>query len=215
MPLADASKTHVEAVVVGLMTAAGGISVPTVNVFHFRRTTFVNVFSKGAFEAAFQTNIMASIKAALNIRWNHTMTRVRCINDADDPYQDTIYTETGAITGDSLPSDQSAYLLLRSGVRGRNYRGNKHLGPMSESDTTTTSDIFNGGAMTRLAAIGTALVAGFTTGAPVVTYVPCIVSRKGSQTKTNPTTVVSNDVIQVLVNKRVGSMKRRKITSVY
>lgn len=215
MPLADAAKIHVEAVVCGLMTAAGGISVPTINVFNFRRTTFVNVFSKGAFEAAFHTNIMAVIKAALNIRWTHTMTRVRCLNDADDPYQDTVYSGAGVITGDSLPSDQSAYLLLRTALRGRAARGNKHLGPMSESDTTTTSDIFNAGALTRLAAIGTALVAGFTTGAPVVTYVPCVISRKNSQLKTNPTTVVANDIIQVLVNKRVGSMKRRKITSVY
>src|SRR6185295_6259997 len=139
---------------------------------------------------------------------------VRYVNDALDAPTEFSNADEGAITGDRLASFATAYLLMRTAVRGRSYRGSKHLGPFSETDVThaTGCDIFNAGAVTRLTTICTAIQAGFTDSTGNI-WVPCILSRKNSQLTENPTIVVTNDVIQTVPNKRVGSEVRRKAPS--
>lgn len=214
MPIPDADKIHIEASVVGLMAAGGSSAVDVVNVFHYRRTTFVAVFNKVSFEAAFHTKILTPLLAMLNARYTHNLTRVRILDDPTDPYLDTTHTGVGAIAGDSLPSVATAYMAIRTALRGKRYRGAKQFGPMSESDTTTNGDVFNAACLTRLGTMANALDDSITDGDGNV-YNPCIFSRFLSTFPPNPVNVVSNDITQVLVRKTIGRLKRRAVKSVY
>lgn len=216
MPIPLNQVTHVEIQMRGLIDGGPGGSVKTNFVFVFRRTATAVDPAKAAINTAFQGIISAPIAAALNVDWAATTNAVRYVNDALDAPIEFTNSDVGAITGDRLSSFAAAYLLMRSAVRGRNYRGSKHLGPFSESDVThaTGCDIFNAGAITRLTTICTALLGGFTDSSGNV-WVPSILSRTLSQLQFNPTTVVANDAIQILPNHRVGSETRRKVKSIY
>lgn len=200
----------------GIISGGGAGEVRTNFVFHFRRLATAVDPTKAALDAAFQTNISVPIAAALNEDWEATVDSVRWVNDALDAPIEFANTDLGAITGDRLQSYATAYLLMRTAVRGRNYRGSKHLGPFSETDVTHASgcDLFNAAAVTRLTTICTAIQAGFTD-STTNTWVPCILSRSLSSLTENPTTVVTNDVIQILPNHRVGTEIRRKVPSLY
>lgn len=212
MPIPDNQKIVAEIVMRG-EAAAGGVDAVKMNfVFRFRRQAVAVAPSKSLLEAAFQTNIALPILAALNVRYTQSITDVRWLNDAQDPYQSFIRAVAGSITGDSLSTFQAAYLLHRTALRGKSYRGSKHLAPMSESDVG--DDVWNAGCLTRLATINTALLAGFTdTTTNSWTY--AIVAGEVSQLKFNPTTVVWEDVTQALVNTRIGSMRSRQVRSSY
>jgi hypothetical protein len=196
----------------GLMAAAGGNSVNTVFLYHFRRTAGTTTPSKSSINTRFEATIGAAVAAALNARWAATVNSIRRLNDALDANVDFSSALVGAISGDSMPSDQAAYIFCRTGVR--YYFGGKHYGPMSESDSTTTSDVFNSACLARLATIATALLAGFTDADGNV-WASSILATKDSVLSTNPVTIIANDVTQALVNHRVGSMNRRKVSSVY
>lgn len=200
----------------GIITGGGAGEVRTNFVFHFRRLATAVDPLKSPINTAFQTNIATPIAAALNEDWEATTNSIRFVNDALDAPTEFSSALEGAITGDRLASFATAYLLMRTAVRGREYRGSKHLGPFSESDVThaTGCDIFNAGAVTRLTTICTAIGAGFTD-STTNNWVPCILSRKLSELTENPTTVITNDVTQILPNQRVGSEVRRKAPSLY
>jgi len=200
----------------GIITGGGAGEVRTNFVFHFRRLATAVDPTKTALNTAFQTNIAADIAAALNEDWSGTVNSVRWVNDALDAPLEFTNTDEGAITGDRLQSYATAYLLMRTALRGREYRGSQHLGPFSETDVThaTGCDIFNAAALTRLTTICTSIASGFTD-ATTNNWVPCILSRKLSVLDENPTTVITNDVIQVLPNQRLGTEIRRKAPSLY
>ena len=215
MPIPANQVTHVEIHMKGAVTAAGSSQKLIDNVFVFRRTATVLAVPKAAIETAFNTNVVAPILLALNNRFTQSMNTVRYLNDATDYPLEVSQAGVGAIAGDSMPVSASAFILMRTGLRGKSYRGSNHLGPMSESDTTgATADLFNAAAQARLATVAAAILAGFTDGTGNV-WVPSIVSRIQSVLKTNPTTIVANDVISCLPNKRVGWMRHRRPTSVY
>jgi hypothetical protein len=199
----------------GVIGSGGSNTVNTNFVFHFRRSSVAVNPSKSALNTIFQSAISAKIALALNHGWEAALNDIRWVNDAEDAYVSFTNTDVGAITGDRLDSFTAAYLLFRTGLRGREFRGSKHLGPLSESDVTTTDeDIWNTGCLTRLAAINTALLAGMTDSTGNV-WNFTILSRSLSQLEVNPTDVIVNDVTATLVNKRSGSMLRRKVKSVY
>lgn len=197
--------------------AAGGSNAKNIAfVFHYRRAAVAVNPTKTALNTIFQANVAAPIVAALNVRYAATFNDVRWLDDAEDPYQPFASALVGAIAGDSMDTFSAAYILFRTAVRGRFARGSKHLGPMSEADSTGgTDDLFNAAALTRLGTVATAMLANLTDATGNI-WTPCVVSRKApAQYKVNPTTVVRNDVTQVLVNKRIGSMRKRKVASVY
>jgi hypothetical protein len=215
MPIPANQILHAEISLKGVIASGGSDVVNTNFVFHYRRTSTTVDPDKTALKVAFTAGPGAAIAAALNQRWSGSLNDIRWLNDATDPYLSIASALVGAITGDSLSTIEAAYLLHRTALRGRSYRASKHLAPMSESDVTTANeDIWNAGALTRLAAINTALIT------PLVdstgnTWVYGALSRKLSQLAKNPTTVVFNDVTAALVNKRVGTMRRRQVKSVY
>jgi len=215
MPIPDNQKQHAEIIIHGQISDGGSTVVNTQNVFHFRRTALTGTITKAAISSAFQTAIAAKLVLALNERWSQLRNSIRFINDALDQYQDFSNVNVGAITGDCLQSHSSIFILLRSGYRGRSWKGGKHFGPVSESDATSGGDdILNAGAITRFNTLAAAILAGFTDSNGQI-WVPFIVSRDGSVIDTNPTTVVGVDVTEVKLNKRVSSHRGRKVASVY
>lgn len=215
MPLADALKFHMEFVVKGIAASQGSTGKDVVNVFHFRRTSNVNVWSKLAAEVAFQGTIGTALEAALNVSYSHVSTDNRCLEDNTDAYLTTAVGNPGAIAGDRFPPNVSAFLFFRTGLRGREFMGRKFLGPMSESDSTApNADLWNAGAMTRLNALGTAILAGFTDANGNV-WKPVVLSRLNSDFTVQPAFLATQDVTAVLVNKRIGRFKRRTVKSVY
>jgi hypothetical protein len=216
MPIPDNDRFVYQIAMKGVIAASGSSSVNTANIFYFRRTSNINPISKTLINTAFQGAVGDVIAAALNLAWAGTVTQIRCMDDAEDPYADFSSAAVGAISGDRMPSYVTAFLNMRTGLRGRRFRGSKKLGPFSESDSTTAgSDVWNAGALTRITAIASAIAAGFIDGdgndwQPVVLCGPPL-----SQILVNPTTIRAEWVTQVLVNHRIGTLLRRKTKTLY
>jgi len=215
MPIPLNQVTTAEIVVRGLIASGGSNAVNTNFVFHYRRTAVAVNPTKIALHNAFQLGPMIPIAAALNVGWSAALNDIRWVNDAQDQYVSFANASVGAIAGDRLSTVAAVYLLFRTGLRGRAYRGSKHLGPFSESDVTAANeDLLNAAAQVRILAINTALAT------PLVdatgnTWNFTLLSRSLSQLTLNPTTVTVNDITQLLFNKRVGTMRRRQAASVY
>lgn len=206
------AQQYLECISYGYATAIGGSTKNIVNVYNFQRLATVNPVSKANIEAAFQTNIMVPVLAALSVSYTQTQNTVRFFDDALDA--PTSFTETGVggISGDRLPDYSAVTLQMKSTLRGRSYNGSKHFGPIAESDTL--GDTLVAGAVTRFNAIGSALVSGFTDSDGNL-WLPVIKSsRPPANYRTNPTLVLVQLVAGTRLNKSLGTMRRRKIRTV-
>jgi len=214
MPPAPVVFFTAEIVMKGAAAAAGGSSVPINNVYHFQRRSSANPLSAVNVEAAFDAAIAAPVLAFLNARYGQTTTDVRFLESTSSPVTTVARTGVGAIPNDSMASECVAYLNVRTQYRGKSYKGNKKYGPLSETDSTTTSDVLNAGAITRLGAIATALLAGFTdSDGNVWDY--GILSRSFSVLDANPVTIEWNKATLIQARHSIGGMDKRKIKSVY
>lgn len=203
-----------EIIMSGIMTAAGSTAIRVDNVFHYSRIANVVTPTKAALETAFQSAIATPLLALLNLRYTQTLTSIRWMNDPTDQALPFAESGVGVITGDSMPSENYAYILLRCGLKGGSYKGNKKIGPLSESDTTTASaDVLNAAAIARFATLQTALLAGITDGTPN-TWRLGVWSRMLQEQIVLPSIAIA-PVTTVLLNKRVSTMKKRKSASVY
>jgi hypothetical protein len=201
----------VEIVVRGFMAAGGSSITPAINVWNFRRTVLSSTLVKSQINTAFQAAIMAPLKLAANIRYTPSALTIRFIEDAVDFPQQFSIAGVGNVATDSAPSDDSVVLYLQTGLRGRSYRGFKHLPGLNEIDTT--QDILTGAGLVRWQAVQAAVLAGFTDAGGNV-WVPSVVSRSLCQLKLNPTTVVANDVNAVSLDTVVGTMRKRKAAQI-
>jgi len=199
----------------GLVASAGSTTRYSEQVYHFRRSATIGTFDKSHIDTAFQAAIVVPCYAALNVRVTQQFNTVRVLNDALDAPQVFNHAVVGAIAGDSMATSVSAYIKGETGVRGRSYRGSKKLFPMSESDTTVaTDDLWNTGCLTRLGTYAAAWLAGFTD-SDGNTWTPVIVSRLLSQLRLNNVLITWNFLTSVAVRKTAGTMRRRKVASVY
>jgi hypothetical protein len=184
-------------------------------VWNYRRTATAVDATKVALVNAFIANVIPKIKLALNNRYTGTNITVRWLNDAQDAPSLTAEVGVGNVAGDGMTTANAAFMLFKTALRGRSYRGGKHMFPLSESNTTAgTEDLFNAGALTLFGDLATAALAQLTDATGNV-WNPCIVSRVLSQLKVNPTTVTANDVTSIAINKRIGTMRHRKVKTVY
>lgn len=215
MSIPDTDLHTAEIIMNGLIDSGGAGTIVTSNVFHYRRITTLTPVDKADLITAFNTNVGSVIAGVLNQRWNGTTVTARMIEDATDPPFIVPTTPPGGVSGDSMTSIDTVYILMKTPLKGKNYRGNKHFGPLSESDTTTPDeDILNNAAVTAWQAVADALKAVWSD-ATTNSWQPCILSRKLSQTRINPTTVITTDVLQCLLNKRIGRLRKRERKSVY
>lgn len=213
MAIPTTTNTVVEIVMKGIAAAAGSTAKNIANTYHFRRGASPLTLVKANIESAFQTAIGANVIALLNARYTQTFTSVRVVNDPLDQAVDFAEAGVGAISGDSMSSLDTAFCKIQTGIKGKLYRGNKKYGPMSESDSTTTSDVFNAGCIARFATLRTAFLAGFTDSDGNV-WVPVLYSRKNDLLVTKPI-VACADVTNFLLNKRIGKLSRREVVSAY
>lgn len=208
MPLPANQLKTLEVVIRGTIGAAGAGVTPAVTTLHYtRRTVAVNA-SKSAFNTAFAAGPLAALLAAANVRYTPNVVSLRFLEDANDVFQDFTVAGAGAIATDSLPSDQSIFTLFRTNLRGKSYKGGAHWALPSEIDTT--GDVLTGAGLGRWQALQTALAAAIVDATPN-TWDLQVVSRKLCQLRTNPTTVVTNQVTQVLLDINIGRMKTRKV----
>jgi len=212
MPISPALITTAEVSLVGRIGAGGSTTVNTRFVFHYRRTGTANPLAKAPLDTIFQANIAAPIIAMLNVRWTQLTNEVRWIDDAQDQAEPFTHVNVGAIAGDCLNSQAAVFVLFRTGLRGRSYKGGKHFGPFSETDVG--NDILLAPALARVQTVATALIA------PLVdsnanTWNLTVLSRNLSKLDKNPTTVVKNDVNLIKINQRIGRMNSRQVESVY
>lgn len=215
MPISPSLITNAELILNGTVASAGSSSRAVASVYHYKRTNTVNALSKSALQTAFLSACRSAITSALSVRYTGTNLSCRWLDDATDAPALVAETHPGGVAGDSMPLTNSAFLLFQTGLRGRSFRGSKHYFPIAESATTiATDDIFNAGMLTLLAAIGTALIANLTDANGNV-WQPCVMSRTLSQLRRNPTTVIANPITAILVAKRVGIMRHRRVKPVY
>lgn len=193
------------------LAAAGGSSKSIALTFTYRRIATTVDPTKAALAAAFLAGPYAAMLAAFNARWTSGSANIRWLNDALDPTVAVSLAGAGAIATDSAPSYCAVYMLMQTGVRGRRYRGSKHFPAVSEADTT--GDVLTGAGLTRWQAVQTALLAPLVDATPN-TWNPCVVSYSLSQLRTNPTTVASSDVTAIVLDLTLGTMRRRKSSTV-
>ena len=215
MPIPSNQINVAEVIMNGVVAAGGSNNRVAQFTFHYRRTAISPPLSKTALETVFNTSVAAPILLALNARFSQTTNTVRWVNDAQDAPVPVSRTGVGGVTGDSMPTIQAVFILFRTGLRGRSYRGSKHFFPLSESDTTgPNADVLNAGSIALWTTAITAM------GSPITDtsgniWVPTVLSRKLSQLRTNPTTVTTNDSTLLLLNKRIGRMRHREVRSSY
>lgn len=208
MAIPDANKINFMVHVYGIATDGGAGVKPAQNLFTFRRTSTSPAINKSALNTAFQTAIMTPLKAAMNVRYTPGSLTIRCLDDFNDVEQAFAVAGTGAIATDSLPTDGCVSMLLRTALRGRNYRGAKRFGPASEADTT--DDILTGGGLANWEAVRDALKADFID-ADGNTWRNTVVSRNLSVFTLLPiATVSAQDVTDCLLNLNIGTMRRRR-----
>jgi hypothetical protein len=195
----------------GVLAALGSSAKNVASIFHYRLSLIAAPPTKTALETAFQALVGAAFIAAANVRYTQQSTNVRWIDDATDPAQDFAEAGPGAIATDALPSDVSVAMLLRTGLRGRSFRGAKKFPAVNEIDTT--GDVLTGAGLARWQALQAAVFSNVTDALGNV-WVPSVLSRNLSILDTNPTTVIANDVTQVLLNKNVGTMRKRRVVTV-
>lgn len=211
IPVPDNLKTVAEVVTLATQAAGGSSITPSINVFHFKRQTTINVLSKVALKNIFVANIITPLLAAINIRYTLSNITIRWIDDATDAPAYFANAAVGAIGADSLPSDDAVFFYYKTGLRGRNFRGGKHFSPASEADTT--QDILTGAGLGRWQTLQTALAASLTDANGNI-WNPCVFSRDLSEIDINPTRVEANIVTQVLLDLNIGTMRRRRSVTV-
>lgn len=192
--------------IAGLVGVTGGGSKRIMNVFHYAKVTGGINPSPQSVAASFVTNVWSVIGPLLSVDYTGEFSTGRLLDDPLSTALTSTVPDDGAVTGDRLPVDMAAVYLLRTGTRGRNYRGSKHFAPLAES--ATTKDELNATAVTAWAAVTTALLLDLSVGGETLT--PCVVSKTLSQLTVGPTTIIGSLILDALLNKTVGTMRRRR-----
>jgi hypothetical protein len=207
---------YVEIVLKGNVAAAGSNTKPVYNVFHYRSASSV-MPSKVAIDTAFRAmGLVAAVVTMLQSRWVAEYLSYRWLDDANDSPMLIPVTATGAITTDSLPLDNAVVVRMVSGQKGRSGRGSKHYSPIAEIETT--GDVLSGSYLTAWQAIRDLHNSSFTEAGGNI-WVPTIISRIQNEQPVgrynlNPTEIISYDVLSVILNATIGTMRRRKTKTV-
>ena|SRR5436190_5821899 len=176
------------------------------NVYDFRRTTTGGSPVKTQIITAFKTLILTPLANCLSVSYVKQFIDIRFLDDVKDPVLTVADGVNGAVAGDSLPTLNNVLMQLKTGVRGRRYRGFKFYGPIAESHTLL--DYLTGAAITLWATFQTAYLAGFTDASGFV-WQPYLVSPKSSNLKTDPPIIVGNIINGTQVNAQLTKKTTR------
>lgn len=202
----------VEWSILGALTMAGDTGPKKCyNVFDFRRLDNGNPFSPANIHAALWAAIDGPLLAATVDAYAPIKTATRALDDPSALEVETATVGNGTLEEDPYASDDAVYMQLRSGFRGRSLNGSKHFGGMSEE--SIDAGYLNAGGVTLWDAVRDVLTTWSTAGqadADGNTWFLCIVSRLNSNLESAPCIFTGADVATVGLNKRIGTMGRRR-----
>jgi hypothetical protein len=197
----------VQIVVQGTVTETGGSGKNIFNVF----TYFQNPNQPGpptavAVANQFLAAVWAAFAPLISVAWTPTATMCRYLDITTNPLLAANAPMGGGKALPRLPSQQAVVTPFRTVLRGKNYRGSKHWGPIDTA--SVTSDELTAAAVTAWTAQLPNLSNNITVGGQ--TFSPCVVSRSLSQLARDPVTINGAAIATVLLNKTIGTMRRRK-----
>jgi hypothetical protein len=197
----------VQIIVQGTVPETGGSTKNIFNVF----TYFQNPNQPGpptavAVANQFLTQVWPGIAAQLSVAYTGTGTLARYLDITTNPALSGNIPANGAIALPRLPSQQAVVTPFRSSLRGKNYRGSKHFSPIPTA--SVTGDELTAGAVAAWQALLPSFIATMTVGGQ--TFSPCVVSRSLSQLAKDPVSIQGAVITQALLNKTIGTMRRRK-----
>ena len=119
-------------------------------------------------------------------------------------------TTAGVATGARLDTESAVSFVIRTALRGKSYRGSKRLGGvplgLTLGDRLTSTGVTDyKDYIAVMVPTGTQL-----TDVNGNIYVASVLSRKLSQLRVNPTTVINNQALTFQIQERIASMRRRK-----
>lgn len=197
----------VELVMTGVVTETGGSSKNIVNVFHYFQSPNVPSPPSAALVAQqFRAHPWADIAAQLSAAYVASNMTARYLDDATNQAIGTSLGASGAIALPRLSSAEAVVTPLQTGLRGKSFRGSKHFGVLPAA--SVVGDELTAGAEAAWLAVAAAMLTPLTVSGQ--TFVPCIVSKTLSQLRFNPTFIIAVPLTAVLVNKTIGTMRKRK-----
>jgi hypothetical protein len=197
-----------EIIIKGHYVATGTTVKNLANVFHYKYNSGgVSPGSASDLLTAFLAGPWAAISAQLTTAYVGDDSLCRRLDDALAQFISGGAPANGARATPRFPGDVAVAYLLRTPSRGKSFKGSKHFGPVAAADVV--GDEISGGAVAAWTAVGVSM-GNVLVGAGGTNYQPVILSRVLSQLRFNPTTLVGDVVNAVLLNKTIGTMRRRK-----
>lgn len=203
--------------IVSEVTARGSILPGTldsracVSVWHFARTTTVNPCVPANVAAAFATWYSGNLLSAQCDTFTLAEVGARMLDDPTSLEGISTVGDPGGNEDDLYAADTAVYFQLVTGLRGRSFLGSKHIGAPGESQIT--NGLLAGAGLTGWQAVQTAIgllsTTGFTDSDGNV-WKLIVLSKSLSTLDTIPPTLKYTAVTSVLLNKRIGTMGRRR-----
>lgn len=184
---------------------------PCVSVWHIARTTTVNPVDPNNVAAAFKTWYNANVIIRQAQQYTQSEVSARLLDDPMSLEGIDAGAVTGVIDDDLYAADTAVYFQLVTALRGRNFLGSKHIGAPTEGDIT--GGLLSGAGLTAfttmrdaIAALGTAGI----TDSDGNNWRLVVLSKTLSTLDTIPPTLKYTGVVSVILNKRIGTMGRRR-----
>ena len=177
------------------------------NVFHYYQIVPSSTFGDpAAFLNSFNADVTTYLLPLLSADYKVIKTTGRWLDNHENPEAILVGTGSGTKAGDTLPDHNCVTFQLKSNIQGRCFKGSKHFGGVVEADTQ--ADELVDPALTGWKNFIANLLVHITVAG--ADHAPCILSRKNSQLLKNPVTLSAAAVTACLLNKTIGSMRKRK-----
>jgi len=179
------------------------------NVFHYHNLTDAGPLNKGSLLAAFINNVGDPIAPLMNVRVTLGRADIRIMdNPLDVVLEQALGSPSGAVTGDPLSASLALVMQFDSGVRGRSFRGRKHFGGLSESDSDG-GDELKASVITSWGSPAAGMGANIDDGTGNE-YEPCVLSPTLSSLYQDPPFFTGAAGGTWSVNHILGTMRKRK-----
>ena len=204
-----ANPCFAEYAIAGHSIESDGGSRAFYNILHFARVTGPGTMTEAQLYTAISALLEPSLSAALSITYLADNTYVRFMDDPLRLRTANANGIVGAVTGDRLPNFNAVVTRKYTYGRGRSFRGSNHWGPIAESQTLL--DNLTAGAFTLWHDVDLALLSLVNVATPDgSTWTLCVLSQTLSNLTSSPSLFTGSLIRDVLLNHRLGTMKRRK-----
>lgn len=211
MAIVDGDKQHFSVAVKGTHAAGGLSAKQTVNIFHYRRTSFTSDLDYAelatALLAKWETEWLANASAS----WTLDSIHVRCINSPLEAGLIDLVGTVGGVAGEVMPPYVASYIKKGTAVRGRSYIGRMFIPGVPESGLNNS--LLTAGQLILLQALATALTGTVTTAAGL-TYNPFLFAAFLSDITIEPAVVIGADITSFTASQQISSKTSRRLKRV-